>query len=101
MKERITEAERKRFHDYLDLSIDKMNNSKNSQKDHWETHSIGYLQKHINVENAELDMAVNCNLKHADIESECYDLINLSLMLIDNLKTHEVFMKEFERKYET
>ena len=80
---RITEAERKRFHKILDDSIDKMNSSKNAGKTHWEKISSFILQKMIAVESNELDLAIVANL---DIETENFDLINLNMMMVDNLR---------------
>ena len=80
---RITPSERKRFHKILDDSIDKMESPKNANKIHWSKLYIMGLQKMINVENAELELAVADNM---DIETENKDLINLNLMMIDNLR---------------
>jgi len=86
---RITEAERKRFHKILDDSIDKLNSSKNIDKEHWSNLPIPILQKSINVENAELELVVNCHPdKETDIIDEGYDIINYSLFLIDNLRSN-------------
>lgn len=84
--DRITNKERTRFHKILDESIDKMNSPKNANKIHWKNLDISFLQKHINVENAELELAVHCVLLNRDIESENFDLINLNLMMIDNIR---------------
>ena len=81
---RITEAERKRFHKILDDSIDKMNSPKNKDKQHWSLLSKWDLQKMINVENAELELAVY--YVGGDVETENKDLINFNLMMIDNLR---------------
>lgn len=81
---RITAAERKRFHKILDDSIDKMNNPKNRDKKHWSTLDRWELQKMVNVENAELELAIY--YISGDIETECFDLINLNMMLTDNLR---------------
>ena len=80
---RVTPEERKRFHKILDDSIDKMNNPKNSGKEHWSTISEPKLQKLINIENAELEYAVSFS---EEIESENFDLINLNMMMVDNLR---------------
>jgi len=92
---RITEEERIRFHKILDESIDKMNSPKNSEKCHWSVLNTFVLQKMINTENAELDLAVtewsfesisqNPEYKN-HIESENFDLVNLNLMMVDNLR---------------
>ena len=81
---RITAAERKRFHKILDDSIDKMESSKNAGKVHWSLLSRWDLQKMINVENAELELAVYCTGE--DVETENKDLINLNIMMVDNLR---------------
>lgn len=86
---RITEAERKRFHKILDDSIDKMNSPKNMNKEHWEDIPIPSLQKMINVENAELDLAISIPFDPEGIETENYDLINLNMMMVDNIRNNE------------
>ena len=88
---RVSEEERDRFHKILDESIDKMNSSKNTTKPHWKNESIGSLQKKINVENAELDGAMydfkeNKWIPRETVESENFDLINLNMMMVDNLR---------------
>lgn len=80
---RITEAERKRFHKILDDSIDKLNSHKNMSKVHWSSECLEGIQKMITIENAELDLAIYENY---DIETENYDLINLNMMMVDNLR---------------
>lgn len=91
MMERVSKEERARFHKILDDSIDKMNSPKNSKKCHWSTEAIGRLQKFVNTENAELEAGVY--LYHADplhngavVETENFDLINLNMMMVDNLR---------------
>jgi len=82
----VTEEERKRFHIILDDSIDKMNNPKNEKKEHWQNLTIQKIQKMVNVENAELESAVyDWNLP-AEVETESFDMINLNLMIIDNMR---------------
>lgn len=89
--DRITKKERDRFHKYIDKSIDKLNSKKNSNKMHWSTQSIKHLQKLVNIENAELSCAVEMTYFNCDIETECYDLINLNLMIIDNLREKQKY----------
>ena len=84
--DRITDSERERFHNYLDEAIDKLNSPKNANKMHWSTQTVQHLQKQINIENAELECAVDMCYLVRDIESESFDLINLNLMIIDNLR---------------
>jgi len=83
VEERITPEERKRFHKILDDSIDKMNSPKNARKVHWSLLSNEELQKMINIENAELDLAVCLNRY---IETENFDLINYNMMMVDNMR---------------
>jgi len=83
VEERITPEERKRFHKILDDSIDKMNSPKNAGKGHWSLLSNEELQKMINIENAELDLAVCLNRY---IETENFDLINYNMMMVDNMR---------------
>lgn len=88
--DRVTEEERARFHKIVDDSIDKMNSPKNSVKIHWSKHNIKHLQKMQMVESHELDLSVyesfNEEYTISPIESECYDCINIPLMIIDNLR---------------
>lgn len=88
--ERVTPEERARFHKILDESIDKMNSPKNAKKNHWSYLRIKTLQKMVNVENSELDLAlesvINYYKEKRIIESENFDLINLNIMIIDNLR---------------
>lgn len=83
---RITPEERARFHKIVDDSIDKMNSPKNRDKEHWKDYPDYILQQMINVENAELELAIIADLGLDSIKSENYDLINLNLMMIDNLR---------------
>lgn len=87
---RITDAERKRFHKILDDSIDKLNSPKNENKIHWSKLSIPKLQKYINIENAELECAV---FDHSHfrpiIECEGFDIINYTLFMIDNIRSNK------------
>lgn len=88
---RITTEERERFHKILDDSIDKMNNPKNTGKDHWSGMLNEELQKMINIENAELELAVfSCK----NIESENFDLINLNMMMIDNSRGNKIVTED-------
>jgi len=99
MKERITAEERLRFHKILDDSIDKMNSAKNAGKEHWSNIDTFTIQKMVNVENAELDLAVSnhCTKDYTVIGqvyeegviSENFDLINLNLMMVDNLRSNK------------
>lgn len=84
--ERIKEEERKRFHKILDESIDKLNSEKNSKKIHWSKLENEEIQKMINVENAELELACLKYPCSKIIENENFDLINLNLFMIDNLR---------------
>jgi len=94
--ERVTLKERTRFHKILDDSIDKMNSPKNADKVHWRFIKTFNLQKMINIENAELDLAVNnhCTKDYTvigsayedEVMTESFDLINLNLMMVDNLR---------------
>ena len=85
--QRITEAERKRFHKIVDDCIDKLNSTKNSKKEHWSKITIPKLQKYINVENAELDCTmVDFPYYLSNVENEVFDIINYSLFIIDNIR---------------
>ena len=86
---RITDEERKRFHKIIDDSIDKLNNDKNINKEHWSKMSIPRIQKHINVENAELDCAMlGFPYYQEHIQDEGFDIINYTLFLIDNIRSN-------------
>ena len=90
---RVTPEERERFHKILDDSIDKMNSPKNAEKDHWSKIHLEKLQKMISVEDKELELACYCILRGEaftqDVESENFDLINLNIMMVDNLRGNE------------
>jgi len=83
---RVTDEERNRFHKILDDSIDKMDSPKNVEKCHWSSIFNFELQKMIAIESAELDLAV---LSNGDIETENFDLINLNIMMVDNLRNNK------------
>lgn len=84
---RITEAERKRFHKILDDSIDKLDSPKNADKTHWKYCDITYLTLRQNDECNELKKAVFSDISiKENIESECFDNINFPLFIIDNLR---------------
>lgn len=83
---RITEAERIRFHKILDDSIDKLNSPKNTGKRHWSEIEIYELAALQNNECRELIGAVITQKGQNDIESECFDNINFPLFIIDNLR---------------
>lgn len=82
---RITDDERNRFHNYIDYAIDKLNNDKNRNKPHWLEETTVKLSDMITVESAELNLAVRHGSEN-EIKNECYDLINLSLMIIDEME---------------
>ena len=82
---RITDDERSRFHSYLDVAIDKMNNPKNSQKPHWSTQSIEDLFDHLCKEADELSAEVMYEAKENTID-ESNDVINIAMMIIDNVR---------------
>lgn len=84
---RITPEERKRFHKILDDSIDKMDSPKNAGKEHWSGMLNEELQKMINIENAELELAVYIG---KNIETENFDLINLNMMMVDNQRGNKL-----------
>lgn len=81
---RITDSERKRFHDFLDMAIMKLENHKNVNKEHWFNIPRESLQKMINVENAELELAVQEGFYLGQVD-ECFDLISYSMFFLDNL----------------
>ena len=84
---RITEAERKRFHNYLDESIDKLNSPKNVNKEHWSGHGIEYLCQRQHDEYIELEKSIYLDpVTQKNIESECYDNMNFPLFIIDNVR---------------
>lgn len=87
---RITVIERKRFHKIIDDCIDKLNNPKNKDKEHWSKITIPKLQKYINVENAELDCTmVDFPYYLSNVETEVLDIINYSLFIIDNIRCNK------------
>lgn len=95
--DRITEAERKRFHEILDNAIDKMNSPKNSRKIHWKHYSISYLRKRGREEKHELKEALEQNLINEEILSECYDNINFGLIIADNLSREKLLENERQK----
>ena len=80
---RVTEEERKRFHEFVDLSIDKMNLPKNEKKAHWACLGNGELADLLVTEVFELRHAVFYPF-HGDVKDECKDVINFALMIFDN-----------------
>ena len=80
---RITENERKVFHDFLDTAIDKMNSPKNCEKAHWHCMSKKELVDLLIVEVFELNHAVNW-LGNKRILEECKDVHNFTAMIADN-----------------
>ena len=97
---RITDEERKRFHEYVDSALDKLDSPKNIKKNHWKHLSIKYLAKRLYQEYLELWDAIKIWFssdpeapKHdelkKDVESECYDNINFLLFIIDNLRNEK------------
>lgn len=87
---RVTDKERKEFHELLDFAIRKLDQPKNVKKKHWSELAIPCLQKMLSVENAELDLAVNHGNIY-DILSECDDLINFAMFIKHNIhKTHSI-----------
>jgi len=88
--QRITGAERKRFHKILDDSLDKLNSPKNRNKKHWKYSEITELALRQKQECKELlDEVFRDKFVHenkSNIESEGYDNINFPLFIIDNLR---------------
>ena len=85
---RITAEERKRFHNYLDEAIDKLNSPKNIKKEHWSNLSTHTLFDLFKNENYELDDAIDFE-SNENIIDECYDNINFPLFIIDNLRRNK------------
>ena len=88
---RITEEERKKFHDILDTCLDKLETPKNAMKPHWSKETVQHHRDEIMVESHELNSAVNkTGLNNEDkiksIKSECKDLVNRSMFIIWNLE---------------
>ena len=82
---RITKEERSRFHKIVDDSINKMNSPKNADKEHWSLLSTNKLERMINVESSELSLAIS-DFNTDSVETECFDIINCSLFIADNLR---------------
>jgi len=91
---RITEAERKRFHKIVDDSIDKMNSPKNRGKTHWKHCSVTFLRKRGREEKQELKEALEYNHVDTEILSECYDNINFAMMIADNLRRKNLLERQ-------
>ena len=81
---RITEEERKRFHQYLDECIDKMNRPKNAKKQHWSGQRITTLHAMTVVEIAELQVAL-LEASPVGLAEECMDIVNMTMMIMDNV----------------
>lgn len=77
---RITDKERKEFHELLDFSIRKLDSPKNANKNHWSELSFNELQKMGMIEAHELELAVLQRDPKAMID-ECDDIINFALFL--------------------
>ena len=91
---RLTKSNIVKFHGILDDCINKLNTEKNRNKPHWSEHSIKELRDMLLVESYELNHIVNKYKEHPldealrkDIKEELKDIINISLMLWDNLRT--------------
>jgi hypothetical protein len=80
---RVTNEERKRFHDFVDEAIDKINLPKNEKKAHWGCLENRELVDLLTTETFELRHAVFYP-HHGDIKDECKDVINFALMISDN-----------------
>lgn len=83
MSERVTQAERERFHQIVERAIDKMNSPKNVKKPHWNCTENRELIDLEEIEVKELHHAVNYP-HHSNVVNECYDVINYALMIADN-----------------
>lgn len=94
---RITEEEKARFHEILDDSIEKLNSHKNVSKSHWKHLSINFLKKRKLEEKEELKEALEKDFGDNEIKSECYDIINFGLFIVDNLNRKDVNRKERKR----
>ena len=88
MRDKLTNEQKSQFYLHLDNSLEKLDSSKNRLKPHWRNHTIVLLSKMIDIENKELSMAVYKGEKNG-IKTECYDLINLCLMILDNIENFE------------
>ena len=85
MRDKVSPEERGRFQSFLTRAINKLDSEKNRKKDHWETASIAELDLMLDVEKKELSLAIFAGLDEA-IRQECYDIINLAMMILDNVR---------------
>lgn len=83
MPDRITTADRARFHEIVDRAIDKMNAPRNAKKPHWSSIGNYELIDLEEIEVKELRHAVDFP-HHSSVVNECYDVINYALMIADN-----------------
>jgi hypothetical protein len=81
---RITQKETERLHTVLDLTLSKLNSSKNINKPHWSTLSLEHIQKMITVENGELDVAILDNDQAGKL-TELKDILLYALFGLDNM----------------
>ncbi len=85
LRPKIAPVERFRLHGILDSAIDKMDEEKNRKKPPHSKLSILTLSKMVAIEQKELDLAVYSGASQS-IESECFDIINECLMIVDNVR---------------
>ena len=80
---RLKLEERERFHNYLDLCLDKLESEKNKGKPHWRKFDKHLLCDLLKIEMQELEFSIKWSCTD-DIEDELKDVINLAMFLYDN-----------------
>jgi phosphoribosyl-ATP pyrophosphohydrolase len=69
------------------MAIEKSENEKNIDKEHFNNIPISHLQKYLMIESHELDLAVLQD-DNQEILSECKDIINFAMFIM-----HKVVLK--------
>lgn len=81
---RISDDEKREFHQLLDNSLEKLDTGKNSKKVHWNKLSLQQLNKMLMIEAHELDLEV-INKDLMGVLSECDDIINFAMFIKHNI----------------
>lgn len=89
MREKLTEGEKDHLLSLARKGIEKLDSDKNREKDHWGFLTVNELLKMVEIEVKELGLAIYRG-RREEIKTECHDIINECLMILDNLNKNEV-----------
>lgn len=84
MRDKLTEGEKDHLLSLARKGLEKLDSDKNRKKEHWGFFPVAELVKMINIECQELVLALYRE-REDEIETECHDIINECLMILDNL----------------